>query len=314
MPCFGGSNLFIYIILTILGLLALVVLARAIWIAPFAMTITHTDIEILEPGSAFDGFRILHLSDFHLRKGTNPGMLRMLDEALAKINGEKIDLICLNGDILETDCGRALLEQVMRRLRSIGASEGIIAVLGNHDYNHYTFRNLFLERFVVETKNDIDALIRILSDNEAQVLRNRTLNLGRDGERLTFAGIDDFISGRHSIQTVLEDVRPDDCVVFLTHSPDVIAQLADRHVDLVLAGHTHGGQIRLPLLGSLVSRSRMFRGHVSGLFDSGSMKVFITRGVGIVKYAPMRFRCPPEFSIVELCSKSTCHNRVSLQQ
>ena len=91
-----------------------------------------------------------------------------------------------------------------------------------------------------------------------------------------------------------------DTVVFLTHSPDVVSHILDRKVDLVLAGHTHGGQMRLPGVGSFVSRSRVFKRLSAGLFTAGDMLIFITKGIGIVRYAPFRFRCAPELAVLEL--------------
>ncbi len=280
-----------------------VVVAYAYWVEPFSPAISRTRVEVLEPNSPFEGFKVLHLSDFHLRKETNPRLIERASSLAEQLNHDHIDLICMTGDFIEADTGLPLLERLMQALNRIGARNGTVAVLGNHDYNHYPFSNLFLEKYVVDQKNDTARLVSTLEQANVRVLRNQSRIIEREGKRLVIIGIDDFICGHHCIQFCFEDVRPADTVLFLTHSPDVVSYLLKRNVDLVLAGHTHGGQMRLPAVGSFVSRSRVFRGLASGLFRVGNMFVFVTRGLGIVGYAPFRFRCAPEFAVLELCSK-----------
>ncbi|MBN1593291.1 MAG: metallophosphoesterase [Candidatus Coatesbacteria bacterium] len=278
--------------------------AYAFWIAPFRPTVTRTRVEVLASDSPFEGFKVLHLSDFHLRRETNPKLMEGVAALADQLSREDdIDLICVTGDIIETDTGIRMLDDLIEKLHKIGATSGMFAILGNHDYNHYPFSNLFLEKYIVRQKNDTARLVSTLEQGDIAVLRNQTRVIKRDGSRLVVIGIDDFISGRHCLQACFEAVEPTDTVIFLTHSPDVVSYLLDRKVDLVLAGHTHGGQMCLPVLGSFVSRSRVFRRLASGLFRVGDMFIFITRGLGIVRYAPFRFRCAPEFAILELCKK-----------
>ena len=294
------------IVLTIIAAVvavSAVVLAYAYWVEPFSPTVSRTHVEVLEPDSAFAGFKVLHLSDFHLRKETNPRLIERVSSLAEQLSDDHIDLICITGDMIEADTGLPLLSKLMQALDRIGARNGTVAILGNHDYNHYLFSNLFLEKYVVDRKNDTARLVSTLEEGNVRVLRNQNRVIEREGKRLVIIGIDDFISGRHCLQFCFEDVQPTDTVLFLTHSPDVVSYLLDRKIDLVLAGHTHGGQMCLPAVGSFVSRSRVFKRLASGLFRVGNMFVFITRGLGIVRYAPFRFRCAPEFAVLELCSK-----------
>ena len=291
-------------IIAVVAAVSAVFAAYAYWVAPFRPTVSRTRVEALAPGSPFEGFKVLHLSDFHLRRETNPKLIEGITSLAEDVARDcDIDLICVTGDLIETDTGLPLLEELMKILHRIGAKNGTVAVLGNHDYNHYPFGNLFLEKYIVNQKNDTSRLVSTLERANVKVLRNQWHIVERGDGRLVVIGIDDFISGRHCLQFCFETVQPTDAVIFLTHSPDVVSYLLDRKVDLVLAGHTHGGQMCLPVVGSFVSRSRVFKRLASGLFRIGDMFVFITRGLGIVRYAPFRFRCAPEFAILELCSK-----------
>lgn len=288
--------------LIIIGILLALVAATAYsyWVEPYTPTISRTGVEVLAPGSHLIGLRILHLSDFHLRRTTNRKLIDMFRSVAGQLTGEGIDLVCITGDLIETDAGLPLLVEVVDCLKLIGPRRGILVVLGNHDYNHYPLRTLFLEKYVVRQKNNTLAMIELLAEQGVEVLRNATRTIELNGERLVIVGIDDFISGRHSLQFCFEGITPGDTVVLLTHSPDVVSHLSDRKVDLVLAGHTHGGQMCLPVIGSFVSRSRLFKRLAYGLFKVGHTLVYITKGIGIVRYAPFRFRCAPEFAILEL--------------
>ena len=278
-------------------------LAYAFWVEPFRPRVTETNVEMLQPGSPFDGFKVLHVSDFHLRRETSPRALEMVESVCERLKGAEIDLVCITGDMIEADSGLGLCREVMRAIAGIGARHGVVAILGNHDYNCYPWTNLFLEKYIVDSKNDVAALVDVLHGVGARVLRNERLVISRDGSRLVVVGIDDFICGRHSIQASFEGVLESDNVILLTHSPDVVSYLLDRRVDLVLAGHTHGGQLCLPILGTVVSRSRVFKRFSSGLFRVGDIFVYITKGLGIVRFVPFRFGCAPEFSILILRSR-----------
>jgi len=280
-----------------------VVAGYAYWVEPFSPTISRIRVEVLAPDSAFAGFKVLHLSDFHLRRETNPKLVEGIAALANQFGDDHIDLTCITGDMIETDTGLPLLAELMQSLNRIGAKNGTVAILGNHDYNHYPFGNLFLERYIVNQKNSTSRLVSTLEQANVRVLRNQKYILERGSERLVVIGIDDFISGRHCLQVCFEGVQATDTVLLLTHSPDVVSYLLKRRVDLVLAGHTHGGQMCLPAVGSFVSRSRVFKRFASGLFRVGDMFVFITKGLGIVRYAPFRFRCAPEFALLELCTK-----------
>ena len=294
----------VFAIIAVVAAVGVAVAAYAYWVAPFRPAISRTRVEVLASGSPFQGFKMLHLSDFHLRLETNPKLIEGITSLAEQVAREgDIDLICVTGDLIETDTGLPLLEELMKVLHRIGAKNGTVAILGNHDYNHYPFGNLFLEKYIVSQKNDTTRLVSTLERADVKVLRNQWHVVERGGGRLVVIGIDDFISGRHCLQFCFEAVQPTDTVIFLTHSPDVVSYLLDRKVDLVLAGHTHGGQMCLPVVGSFVSRSRVFKRLSSGLFRIGDMFVFVTRGLGIVRYAPFRFRCAPEFAILELFTK-----------
>jgi predicted MPP superfamily phosphohydrolase len=168
-------------------------------------------------------------------------------------------------------------------LARLRGAHGIIAVLGNHDY-----------------WTDPDVVSHLLRDTVgARVLKNETEFIARSGEHLAIAGLDDPVTKNHDFSATLAGV-PDRCpTVMLAHTPDITPQAAERGVDLVLAGHTHGGQVVLPWLGPPIVNSKYGRRFAAGLKQVGETQVYTNRGVGMA-IVPIRVNCPPEVALITL--------------
>ena len=167
-------------------------------------------------------------------------------------------------------------------LSQLRAPLGRFAVLGNHDHAV------------------APALTRrALADHGLTELTNTGVWLERGGARLRFCGVDDCRTGRPRLPPALGDMTVDDAAVVLTHNPDYVERIRDPRVDLVLSGHTHGGQVVFPFVGALVTASRYGQKYVQGLQQGPSARVFVTRGVGSI-VLPVRFGCPPEVALITL--------------
>src|ERR1700690_940569 len=182
--------------------------------------------------SAFDGLRIVQISDIH------HGLFlpkEWLDEAVRQANHLNPDIIALTGDFVtysRRNIGPAA--EILGRLR---ARHGVYAVLGNHDF-----------------RVNADAITDALRRQRIDVLRNRHITLGFGGESLYLAGVDDYGYGA-DVRRAMKGIPRNAATILLAHNPRVI-HLASRHnVSLVLSGHTHGGQVNLPLLGTVYGRS-----------------------------------------------------------
>jgi predicted MPP superfamily phosphohydrolase len=192
------------------------------------------------------------------------------------------DAILLGGDLATSSLGE--VESILPILGSLEAPLGIFVALGNHD--HYT-RNAALLRRRVE-----EAGIR--------VLHNTSALLTRRGGRLLLAGIDDYLVGEPDLDAALSTARSLDGaspIVLLSHNPDVFFEAARRGVALVLSGHTHGGQMRIPGMGVLVRMSRYRLDE--GRYRAGAAQIVVSRGLG-VSGMPFRTACPPEGLLVTL--------------
>lgn len=193
------------------------------------------------------------------------------------------DLVLLGGDIVDRRY-RGDLAELARHLPRLAAPLGVLAVLGNHD--HSRFRRTDPLRATLEA-----AGVRLLDNAAARV---------RDD--LVIAGIDDLRVGSPDLPAALgnaERLRAADgsALLLLSHNPDVVPEVpAD--VDLVLAGHTHGGQVRLPLLGPVVTSSVYGRRYAGGWVE-GDVAVFVSRGLGVTT-VPFRYDCPAELALIRL--------------
>jgi hypothetical protein len=247
--------------------------------------VTRRDIHLRDLPAAFEGLRIAQLSDIHLDEFTEPFLLH---DAIDHINRLQPDLVLLTGDYVTFELSTKKFAvkaawQCAEILNTLKCKERY-AIMGNHD--------AFLgEKYVTEA----------LTSNSITVLNNACLPIERRGDRIWLAGLDDPIGGdpdpNAAIPSSIRNI-PGQPVILMCHAPDyvdtLVSQPAGKAVDLVLSGHTHGGQVRLPLLGAL-ELPPMGRKYVEGLFRLGGLQLYVNRGLGTIG-VPFRLDCPPEIT------------------
>lgn len=256
-----------------------------------------------ESWDAPEGYRlsVLHVSDIHLTAKN----LRLL-EPLEKLGDRLWDFVLVTGDLIDDDSGIEPVCEVIGRLK---ARYGKFSVLGNHDYLCYQGRNP-VEWFKVVTHpifgfdcnrfcraNDVKRLAEKLADSGIRLLCNEVAE-GKleNGTPWQIFGIDDPASDRDRPQILYPCVADSALRIVLTHSPVRLESLRPFDAEIVLCGHTHGGQIRLPLFGSLTTHSDADRKMSAGLVDLGGCRVYISRGMGEGRALPIRFLSPPELT------------------
>jgi predicted MPP superfamily phosphohydrolase len=242
------------------------------------LTVSEGETGIRGLGPGLHGLRVLLISDVHCGPFISP---ERLTATFRRTMALEPDLIVLAGDL-----ATSRVEEFTRCLpafRELKADLGVYAVLGNHD--HYT--------------GEPDRLRREMEGAGIGVLQNRHAIVQKGGDRLVLAGIDDLAFGRPDLDQALAG-RPGGLpVVLVSHNPDVFFDAARADVDLVLSGHTHGGQIRCPGLPVLVRMSR-FRLD-EGRYEAAGSELVVSRGLGAVGL-PFRFACPPEVVLLILRS------------
>jgi hypothetical protein len=220
---------------------------------------------------------LVHLSDLHLR-----ALGSRERRAIELVNASRPDLILISGDLTGGGCRPADLQSFLGALRS---RHGKFLVWGNHDYG----RDAPAESWG-------PAAVR---RGGFTLLRNDSRSIDVPGARLRVAGIDDPVTGRDNLRAAMRRVARRDVCILLSHSPEIVGRLGNWDVDLVLAGHTHGGQIRMPGLGPLWVPFGT-RDYVEGWFTvQGNARLHVSRGVGW-SYLPARFLCRPRIDVITL--------------
>ncbi len=248
--------------------------AYALLLEPFWPVLERVQITLKGLPSHLNGLRIAFLSDFHHGPQVDTDTIA---RAVAMAGEAKPDLILLGGDYVTGSAEYA--GSCARELARLQAPLGVYGCLGNHDY-----------------WTDANAVARALRRAGVRALRNEGVEVSRG---LWVAGMDDAWEGRPSMDSALQGMPPDAVVVALVHEPDYADRVAaDGRVALTLAGHTHGGQVRLPLLGPPIL-PYLGQRYPAGLYRLGNMALYVTRGVGLIA-PPVRFNCRPEVTLLTL--------------
>ncbi len=239
---------------------------------------------------------ILHLSDVHFQK--KEGGKKHFFQKLSMLNP---DLLFLTGDIIENDEG---IDTAVQLISGIRARYGAFLVPGNHEY--YDYHWLDTARYYLRlgntavTRNRLDLFISKLKQIGVRTLINESVKLEVHGNHVWIGGTDDPITQKVDFNRTLEDMGPQTFNILLTHHLDSILKLNHHGIDFVLAGHTHGGQVRIPFIGPLVCETGLPRRYVDGLNHYKGMLTFVSRGVGTGRLLTPRFACRPEAVFFEL--------------
>jgi len=263
----------------------------SIAIEPRRLAVERYLLRLPQMPRALDNLTIAFLSDFHLLPSGFG--VELAERAVLLANEANPDLVLLGGDLVHW-CGAVPhLLPVLRRLRS---RYGVFAVLGNHDH-HCPWR---WQRPAPWGGKPLSPHEwgELLAHAHVHLLLNEAIALDINGEKLWVVGVDDAYTGRADLAKALASVPEDAFAILLSHSPDIVDDPLLRRVALVLSGHTHGGQIVLPLLGPFLAPCREKRRRACGLTKVGGTWLLVSRGVSAG--LPVRFRCPPEVTVVTL--------------
>lgn len=268
------------------GALAAFLYATAI--EPASVEVVHWDIFAPRLPKEFEGYTIYQLSDLHtIRFGPLERRVANLIERLPEP-----DLAVFTGDMIHTRRGT---EPFMRLASGLRARDGVYAVTGNSEYKNGIRHVEFAAR---------------MQEGGIRTLYNQHVVLERNGAEIALAGVEDPRSDHDDLALALTGIPDNVFKLVLMHTPDGVAEAVLDGVDLVLSGHTHGGQVRLPLLGALFTHSvmgaRLSAGHYKGIrlrvligIRPGRTQLYVSRGLGVSGLA-LRFLCRPELTILTL--------------
>ncbi|MEK4933024.1 metallophosphoesterase [Bacillus sp. FSL M7-1345] len=251
------------------------------------ISISEINITSSKIPSSFKGFKILQLSDLHNKKfGENQNVL------IKKVKNLNPDIIVITGDLIDSKSYDA--EISLQVLREIVTEYPVYFVTGNHE----------------QWSGKYNSLEKELKKYNVTVLRNEHVSIQKDGQEINLLGIDDpeFTSGnrdeehivKSEIRKAKDGINSDGFKVLLSHRPEFFEEYVDEKVDLVLSGHAHGGQVRLPFIGGLVAPNQgILPKYTAGLYEKQNTSMIVSRGLGN-SIIPQRVFNRPEIVVVQL--------------
>ena len=237
----------------------------------------HVDVAVRGLDARFDGYTIAQLSDLHI------GAFHPLwwgKRWARAANAAAADLVVVTGDMVTS--GVAFHEDIAELIGELRAKDGVYVIMGNHDYF-----------------GEGEPLVSLLRGRDVQVLRNQGVTFERDGARLFLAGIDDTWTKRANLELALAERPAGVPTVLLAHDPERFGSAVERKVDVVLSGHTHGGQVALPFLGRLVNASKLAHEFHIGIYRRGDSTLYVHGGLGTTG-PPIRLGVAPSIALIRL--------------
>jgi predicted MPP superfamily phosphohydrolase len=236
------------------------------------------DVPIRGLARDLEGYRIAQLSDLHIGAHRS----RRAGERWARVVRDlDVDLVALTGDYVTS--GVAFHADIAAVCCAMRGKDGVVAVMGNHDYF-----------------GEGEPLIGLLRAGGVTVLRNEHLVLERGASRLTVVGVDDTWTRRADPRRALDGAPAGVPVVALAHDPALFPALRDGGCALVLSGHTHWGQVGLPFFAARWNLGRLMFPYHAGLYRDGDATLYVHPGLGTTG-PPVRFGVPPEITVLRLC-------------
>ncbi|MGH9458874.1 MAG: metallophosphoesterase [Thermoanaerobaculia bacterium] len=242
----------------------------------YDLEVTRHEIVVSDLPPAFDGYRVAFLTDTHVASFMRRAFYR---ECVEQVRAERPDLVLLGGDFVSLRRHIPLMAELL--LTGLEAPDGVWAVLGNHDY-----------------WADADGTVAAMTARGVRFIVNRSVQIERDGAAIDLVGIDEIYRGRPDPDAAFAHADPSRPCITLSHHPDIVGRLRNRRVDLLVCGHTHGGQIRFPFFGAVVVPSKHEGRYAAGFHLEGSVRMYVSRGIGAVP--PIRILCRPEIAIFDL--------------
>lgn len=256
----------------------------------YDLEITTHEIRVPDLPPEFERYHIAFMTDTHVA-----GFMRrsFYKECVAQINARNVDLVLLGGDFVTWKQHIPLMADLL--LTDLRAKDGCYAVLGNHDY-----------------WADADGVVAAMTVKGVRFIINRSVELRRGDAVIDLLGIDEIYRGRPDVEAAFSRVKGNRPTLALSHHPDIVDFISRRRVDLLVCGHTHGGQIRLPFFGAIVVPSKHEGRYAAGFFQQDSLLMYVSRGLGSVP--PIRILCPPELAIFILTAHEPTHGRPSIHK
>ena len=239
---------------------------------------TYT-IPVTNLPKSFNGFTIVQITDIHYGLFMPIGVVKNL---LSRVQSIKKDVIVCTGDYVNQHNKATQIDTIWPELSKLSAPHGVYSVLGNHDHWADSSRSLYW------------------LDKSGQNVRHKAVAIRKGSEKLWIGGCGDYMEDAVGLDQAFRDVPPGDCKIALAHNPDTADTFFKTRVDLMICGHTHGGQVNIPFWGPPIL-SVQNKAYCRGFILTPDTRLFISKGLGWA-ILPVRFNCLPEIAILKLAA------------
>jgi uncharacterized protein len=233
--------------------------------------------------NSFDGIKMIQFSDTHLGFQYN---LHQFNKLVKKINSLQPDIILFTGDLMDEPNQYTEINKLIPILKNLQAPLGKFCIFGNHDHGGYGSE---IYRNIMETTN-----FTVLLNDSAQVKL-------MDGSKIYLLGIDDAMLGKPNLPLTLKNVPTDSFKILLSHAPDLAETAVQYPIHWQLSGHSHGGQIKIPFFGALVTPpfGQIYPEGLYSIGENNPLSLYVNRGIGTTRL-PFRFMSKPELTVFTL--------------
>ncbi len=252
-----------------------IILLYIFCIEPNIVFINKKTIESKKIPVSFDKMKIVQISDLHIKRF---GLRER--EVLFFLKIIKPDLLIISGDFYEKEENLKFVNEFLDRL-----DYETYATLGNWDY----------------WAGDTESLIRSLKNHQIDILMNENRVFSRGNDSINIVGVSDPYTGHDNIDKATFELDADDFTILIAHAPDITLHLGQENFDLIICGHTHGGQVNIPFIKPFWIPSKT--DFVKGMYETKWGKLYVNRGIG-TSGITARFLCPPEITVFTLRSKN----------
>lgn len=252
--------------------------------APSRIKTNYYTIEHEKINEDLDNLQVAFISDIHYLTYFNN---ERLEQLVSKLNDANPDIIVFVGDLVDREMNEEEYTVLNEAMHSLNPKYGKFAVLGEADYASETINNQ------VET---------LLFDSNFEILKNEVITISKDSQNvINLVGLDSVVNTKHDIEKAFVDVNDKNFTIALTHAPDIADKFPEKLVNLVIAGHSHGGQINIPLLGQVYNKPYA-ENYFANTYNFDSIKLHVINGVGTT-VDDVRINAPAEIVIYTFRSK-----------
>ncbi|EES48249.1 metallophosphoesterase [Clostridium botulinum] len=273
----------IFITIILIPAICFGIFAYSIYVEPNLLSVKNIEINNSSNIKNEDTIKIAQISDIHLGEYY---AIDKLEKLVNKVNSQNADIIVFTGDLFDNVSKFEDTSKVAPILKKLSANIGKYAIYGNHDYGGGA-KNIY--------KN-------VMEDSGFKILVNEQANVKLDsGKTMSILGLDDALLGNPDVEKTARNIKESNYNLLLLHEPDLSDKFVSYNVDLILAGHSHGGQVKIPFLGEIVTPplAEKYKDGLYNLNTKRNTQLYVNSGIGNTK-VPFRFMNVPEVSIFEI--------------